>query len=191
MSPSQKQAVITLLEKKDKDKRLIKNWRPIRLLNVDTKIISKVLATRLKRAISFLVTSDQTAHIPGRFICESVRLISFILDYTDAAQLEGYIFAADMEKAFDSVDHNFIIAALEPYGFGPNFVQWVKTLLYDQKSCVMNNGHSTGYFNLERGTRQGDPISSFLFPLTKEVLFIMVRSNVNIQGLSILIMRSN
>ena len=49
LSPSQKQAVITLLEKKDKDKELIKNWRPISLLNVDAKIISKVLATRLKR----------------------------------------------------------------------------------------------------------------------------------------------
>ena len=60
ISPSQKQAVITLLEKKDKDKRLIKNWRPISLLNVDAKIISKVLATRLKKVISVLVTSDQT-----------------------------------------------------------------------------------------------------------------------------------
>ena len=121
-SPSQKQAVITLLEKKEKDKRLINNWRPISLLNVEAKIISKVLATRLKKIILFLVTSDQTAYIPGRFIGESVCLISDILDYTDAAQLEGYIFAADMEKAFDSVDHNFITAALEAYGFGPNFV---------------------------------------------------------------------
>ena len=192
LSPSHKQAVITLLEKKDKDKRLIKNWRPISLLNVNAKIIAKVLATRLKKVISYLVTSDLTAYIPGRFIGESVHLISDILDYTDIAQLEGYIFAADMEKVFDSVDHNFIIVALEAYGFGPNFVQWVKTLLYDQKSCVMNNGHSTGYFNLERGTRQGDPISAFLFALTIEVLFIMVQSNVNIRGLSFfLIMRSN
>ena len=90
-----------------------------------------------------------------------------------------------MKKAFDSVDHNFIIAALEAYGFGPNFGQGVKTLLYDQKSCVMNNGHSTGYFNLERGTRQEDPNSAFLFSLTIELLFIMVRSYVNIRGLSI------
>ena len=103
-----------------------------------------------------MVTTDQTAYIPGRFIGENAHLISDISDYTDAAQPEGCIFATDMEKAFDSVDHNFIIAALEAYGFGPDFFQWVKTLLYDQKSCVMNNGHSTGYFNLERGTRQGD-----------------------------------
>ena len=132
-----------------------------------------------------MVTSDQTAYITGRFIGESVCLIFDISDYTDAAHLEGHVFAADMEKAFDSVNHNFIIVVLEAYGFGPNFVQWVKTLLYDQKSCVMNNVHSTGYFNLERGTRQRDPISVFLFALTIEVLFIMVRSKVNIRGLSI------
>ena len=106
LSPFQKQAVITLLEKKDKDKRLIKNWRPISLINVDAKIISKVLATRLRKVISFLITSDQTAYIPGRFIGESVHLIPDIFDYTHTAQLEGYIFAADMEKAFD---HNFLL----------------------------------------------------------------------------------
>ena len=78
LSPSQKQAVITLLEKKDKDKKLIKTWRPISLLNVDAKIISNVLATKLKKVISFLVTSDQTAYIPGRFMGESVRIISDI-----------------------------------------------------------------------------------------------------------------
>ena len=103
-----------------------------------------------------MVTSDQTAYIPGRFIGESVRLSSDILDYTDAAQIEGYIFAGDIDKAFNSVDDNFIIATLEAYGFGAHFVQWAKTLLYDQKSCVIQNGHSTGYFNLERGTRHGE-----------------------------------
>ena len=73
---SQKQAVITLIEKRDKDKHYIKNWRPISLLNVDTKIISKVSATRLKKVICKLVTQDQTAYVPGRYTGESVRLIS-------------------------------------------------------------------------------------------------------------------
>ena len=83
LSSSQKQAVIALIEKKDKDKRFIKNWRPISLLNVDTKIISKVLATRLKKMISRIVEPDQTAYIPGRYIGESIRLISDILEYID------------------------------------------------------------------------------------------------------------
>ena len=77
LSTSQKQAVIKLIEKKNKDKRLIKNWRPISLLNVDTKLVSKVLAERLKTALN-LISSNQTAYLNGRFISEGGRLISEI-----------------------------------------------------------------------------------------------------------------
>ena len=98
LSSSQKLAMITLIEKKDKDKRLTKNWRPISLLNVDTKILSKALPSRLKSVIGFLVTSYQTAYVPGRFIGESVRLISDILEYTDNAEIPCYMLSVDIEK---------------------------------------------------------------------------------------------
>ena len=61
--------MITLIEKKDRDKRYIKNWRPISLLNVDTKILSKILAIRIKKVISYIISHDQTAYVPGRRIC--------------------------------------------------------------------------------------------------------------------------
>ena len=80
LSTSQKQPVITLIEKKGKDKRYIQNWRPISLLNVDAKVISKVLAMRLKKVIDNVIRPDQTAYIPGRFIGESIRLLSDILE---------------------------------------------------------------------------------------------------------------
>ena len=92
---------------------------------------------------------------------------------------------ADIEKAFDSIEHNFITATLIKLGFGPNFVQWVKTLLYKQESCVMNIGHSTGFFSCTRGSRQGDPLSAFLFILSLEMLFVQVRGNKNIEDLKI------
>ena len=144
-----------------------------------------MLETRLKKVICKLVTQDQTAYIPGRYTGESVRLISDILEYTDSENCEGYMFAADIEKAFDSLDHNFILAVLEKMGLGSDFIQWVRTLLNDQQSCVMNNGTTTGYFNLNRGTRQGDPLSAYLFALAIEVLFIMIRENVDIKGLNL------
>ena len=56
-----------LLRKKGRDKRLIKNWRPISLLNIDTKILSKVLATRIKSVIKSVIQPDQTAYVPGRY----------------------------------------------------------------------------------------------------------------------------
>ena len=68
----------------------------------------------------------------------------------------------DTEKAFDSLDHNFLISTLEKYGFRENFISWVKILLRNQESCVLNDGKTTKHFLLERGARQGDPISVFL-----------------------------
>ena len=72
LSTSQRQAVITLIEKKGRDKRLVKNWRPISLMNVDTKIASKVLALRMKKVIPNLINYDKTAYVKGRFIGESI-----------------------------------------------------------------------------------------------------------------------
>ena len=163
LSSSQKQAVITLIQKKDRDSMLIKNWRPISLINVDIKIASKALAFRLRKVIHKVIHYDQTAYVKGRYIGESVRLIDNLLAYAESENLDGILSDADIEKAFDSVEHNFIFASLKKFGFGEDFIRWVKTFLNDSQSCVMNNGTATGYFKLERGKRQGDPLSPYLF----------------------------
>ena len=185
LSVSQRQAIIKLLEKKDKDKRFIENWRPISLLNVDTKIISKAFATRLKSVLPEIISHDQTAYVQGRFIGESSRLIADILEVTDLYNISGYILTADIEKAFDSMDHTFLVTALSSFGFGPNFIGWIKILLNGNESCVINGGKTSKYFKLLRGARQGDPIAAYLFIIALEVFFIMVRSNIEIKQLSI------
>ena len=91
----------------------------------------------------------------------------------------------DIEKAFDSLDHNFLISTLEKYGFGQNFILWIKILLNDQESCVINGGKTTKYFMLGRGARQGDPISAFLFILALEILFLLIKTKPEIAGLTI------
>ena len=80
LSTSQKPAVIKLIEKKDRDKRLIKNWRPISLLNIDAKLISKVIAIRLKKVLNNLISEDQIAYLNNKFISEGGRLISDIAE---------------------------------------------------------------------------------------------------------------
>ena len=154
MSTSQKQAIIVLMKNMDRDSRLIKNWRPISLMNVDAKIASKALAMRVEKIIYKLVYIDQTAYIKGRFIGESVRLIEDLLEYVDQENEDGILFAADIEKAFDSVEHSFIYATLKKFGFGGDFIQWIRTLLNDAQSCVVNNEFPTGYFKLQRGNRR-------------------------------------
>ena len=68
-------------------------------------------------------------------------------------------FGADFEIAFDSVEHSFILATLESFGFGPQFFHWIGVILNKAESCIMNNEHSTGYFPLARGCRQGETLS--------------------------------
>ena len=88
--------------------------------------------------------------------------------------LEKNLVAIDFEKVFDSLNNNFLITALEYYGFGNDFIDRIKILLKNQESCVINGGHTTKYFRLERGARQGDPISAYIFILAIKILFIFI-----------------
>ena len=146
-SHSQKQVVIKL--KKDRDKKFIKNWRPISLLNIDTKLISNVLAERLKNVLPSLICSDQTAYLKGGFISEGGRLISNVLEICDTLQIKDFLMTVDIEKTFDSINHCFLIKVLEKYGFEKDFMKWIKILLQNQESCIINGRTTTNYFKLE------------------------------------------
>ena len=173
------------MKKKDKDKRYIQNWRPLTLLNTDVKSLSKTLIQRLKKTFSFLISANQSAYVDGRFISKDGKLISDLLEISDTLKLDGLLATIDIQKAFDSVDHAFKISTLERYGFGNRFVRWVKILLKNQESCIINGGNTTKYFKLEKGTRQGDPISACLFILVLEIFFLCIKENKNIKGLNI------
>ena len=90
----------------------------------------------------------------------------------------------DFKKA-DSMNHAFFIAPLKKYGFGDSFIDWIKILLKNQESCLINGGHATKYFKLKRGARRGDPISVYLLILALEIFFIIIKTNKNIHGLKI------
>ena len=135
--------------------------------------------------LASIIKSDETAYVEGRYIGESIRLISDILEYTEDHVIDSVLFSADFEKAFDSIEHPFILATLESFGFGPQFLQWIRVILNNGECCVMNNGHSTGYFPSKRGCQQGDPLSAYLFIICVEVLFVQVRDNNEIIGITI------
>ena len=111
------------MKKKDKDKRLIKNWRPISLLNVDSKLISKPLGNRLQDVMPNLVSENQSAYVNNRFISKSGKLISDILEITDSLQVDDLLMTIDIEKAFDSVNQFFLTSILKRYGFGDDFIK--------------------------------------------------------------------
>ena len=89
MSSSQKQAVITLIDKKGKDRMFLENRRPISLINVDSKIASKVIANRIKNVLPGTIHSNQSGFMKGRFIGETARSILDIIAHTESSKLQG------------------------------------------------------------------------------------------------------
>jgi hypothetical protein len=93
---------------------------------------------------------------------ENNCLLYDLMDYLEENDMDGLLLLVDFEKAFDSVEWNFLRKALESFNFGPFICKWFETFYVDSKSCVINNGHISNIFNLERGCRQQDPLSPYL-----------------------------
>ena len=180
---TQNQGVIHLIPKKDKDLTSLSSWRPLSLLNIDYKIIAKVLSKRLQNTLSEIINPDQIGYMKNRFCGENTRLISDIIEYCKVYKHPCIVLLIDFEKAFDTVRWSFLHKLLQYYGFGRNFQRWISILYAASESCVTNNGHLSSYFKLSRGIRQGCPISALLFLLVAEVAAVLIRQSNEIHGI--------
>ena len=126
---SMKGSVTRLIFKKRGERKCLKNWRPISLLNVDYKIFSKVITSSLSKVLSFIIHLDQTCSIPGRSIFSKVTLLRDTLDYIERTNETAILVSLDQEKAFDRVNRSFLLDLLVAVGFGPDFCRWIATRL--------------------------------------------------------------
>ena len=147
--------------------------------------MSKVIASRLKNVLPNIIYHNQTGFIKDRYIGETVQSIFDIMQFTLKENIPGLMIFLNFQKAFDSVEWDFILECLESFNFGPEFVGWVKTFYKNIQSCIINNSAISDLFTLDRGIRQGDPLSPYLFVLAAEALAIAVRQNVAITGITI------
>ena len=185
LSIDQKRGIITLIPKKGKKRILLKNWRPITLLNTDYKILTKSLAIRIRKVLSSIINCDQTGFLKERYIGENIRTISDLIDYTSLKNQPGIILLLDFEKAFDTIKWTYILDSLRIFNFGEQFINWVKIIYCNTQSTVINNGHSSGFFSLERGIRQGCPLSPYLFIISVEIMAHVIRNDESIHGIKI------
>ena len=91
----------------------------------------------------------------------------------------------DFEKAFDSLEWDFLRKTLVTFQFGHEFKSWVKILYTNITSCTINNGYASNWFELHCGVRQGCPLSGLLFVLSVEILSVAIRASGDIKGIQI------
>ncbi|KAJ4929012.1 hypothetical protein JOQ06_004633 [Pogonophryne albipinna] len=180
MPMSCRRAVITLLPKKG-NLQDIKNWRPVSLLCVDYKLLSKALATRLGRAVEQVIHRDQTYCVPGRSMVDNVHLIRDVLEVSSSLGINTGLISLDQEKAFDRVEHSFLWKVMEKFGFSAGFIAKIKVLYNKIESVLKFNGGLCAPFRVCRGVRQGCALSGMLYALSLEPLLNKIRSKL--QGL--------
>jgi hypothetical protein len=129
--------------------------------------------------------ADQTAYIKGRGIYQNLRLIEDVIWLTETRKIPGAIMALDFSKAFDSISKKYLNQCLLSFGFKPDFLKWVTILNQKAQSCVLNNGWLSNWFDLERGLRQGCPLSALLFVLCVEILACKIRQSKFIKGIGV------
>lgn len=182
LSESQRYGIITLACKDSSKADLLTSWRPISLLNVDYKILSKVLSKRLASVLSQCIHADQTCSVPGRSITDNLHLFRNIADYCNIKNIPVAVVSFDQEKAFDRVSHQYLIEILKAYGFGETFLRWITLLYTNVESSVIVNGWVGPKFQVTRSVRQGCPLSALLYVLCIEPLAEAIRKDPSFDG---------
>ena len=177
-------SITTLVYKEKGEIYLLKNYRPIAMMNVDVKIITKLLSIRLNLVLPTIIHESQTA-VMGRQIGNSVHLVRDIIDYANKNDEGAALLFLDQEKAFDRVSHAFLFDAMKAYGFGDYFIHWIQILYSNAFTRINLNGFLTDAIPLKCGVRQGCPLSALLYVLIIEMLALQLRSNPNIVGFEI------
>ena len=185
LSKTHRNSIITLILKDKDNQNNLDYWRPISLLNVDYKIISKCISLRLRKVLPSIIHMDQTCSIKNRTIIDNIHLLRNVIDYVNQKNLKCVMLNLDQAKAFDKVSHEYMIEVLKAFGFGDSFISWVEVLYNNIESRVLVNGHLSSSFPVTRSLRQGCPLSPLLYVLCVEPFAARLRSDPHISGLSI------
>ncbi|GKV05161.1 hypothetical protein SLEP1_g17203 [Rubroshorea leprosula] len=171
-------SLIVLIPKKENPQNLGK-YRPISLIGCIYKIIAKILANRLKKVMDSLIGPHQSAFIERRQITDGIIILNEMLHEAKSSKKPVLIFKADFEKAFDSVNWNFLDNMMGKFGFCHKWRLWIRECISSATVLILVNGSPTEEFQMEKGLRQRDHLAPFLFLMIAEALNGLMKKAVN------------
>lgn len=171
-------SLVVLIPKK-RNPVQISDYRPISLIGCIYKVISEVLTNRIKKFIGMVISEPQSAFISDRQILDGILIANEIVDEARSRKKEVIMFKVDFEKAYDSVDWNFLDFVMLKMGFHDKWRRWIIECLKTSYVSVLVNGSPTKEVRMERGLRQGDPISPFLFLIVAEGFNMLMKKAVD------------
>ncbi|CAL1375754.1 unnamed protein product [Linum trigynum] len=152
------------------------DFRPISLVGSLNKILSKLLFLRLQPFMNRLVSRHQFAGLKHRQIHEAALIANELVDSRLRSGRPGVIFKLDIEKAFDSVNWSCLFNILKNLGLCHRFCKWLKGIVCCSKLSILVNGEAGGFFQMQRGLKQGDSLSPFLFSLVMDLFSFILQS---------------
>ncbi|CAH2300847.1 Hypothetical predicted protein [Pelobates cultripes] len=164
LPPSMRTSALILLSKPNVlDTADVGNWRPISLLNVDRKVLAKILMKRVQGLARRVLSTSQYCSIEGRTVFDAVFEVREALEKCRDGERGIYLLALDQSKAFDRVDHRYLWSVLRKYGLPGKLVNWIITLYRGAESFALVNGWRGRTFRIRSGVRQGCPLSPLLY----------------------------
>ncbi|XP_071700056.1 secreted RxLR effector protein 78-like [Rutidosis leptorrhynchoides] len=138
-----------------------------------------MLSLCLRKVVPRLIGSEQSAFLGDRYILDGVLFVNEVVDELKRNKRHGIIFKVDFEKAFDSLNWNYLLEVMKCMGFGSKWQKWIGSCLNSASISSLINGSPTPEFKLSRGVRQGDHLSPFLFIIAAEGLNILTKVAVD------------